>query len=247
MKLKDTMLRRVKPAAKTLKLFDGGGLYLQITPQGGKRWRLKYYFENKEKCLSLGTYPEVSLKEARCQRDEMRKLLARGIDPSTQRQAMKASRADQEANSFEGIAQEWVTRCQSTWTPKHCTLTLRRLERDVFPWLGRLPIAEISASQLLTTLRRVEERGAHETAHRLLSVCGQVFRYAIVTCRAERDIAADLRGALAAVKKKHFAAVVEPKEAGTLLRMIDSYQGSFIVACALKLAPLVFVRPGELR
>lgn len=247
MKLKDTNIRNIKASEKAKKLFDGGGLYLQVTSKGSKRWRLKYRYEGKEKCLSLGIYPEVSLKEAREKRDSMRKLLADGVDPSLHRQAIKNSYIEKSANSFETIAREWISKYASNWTAGYAKKTLRRLEIDLFPWIGNIPITDLTALQLLTTLRRIEKRGVVYTAHRLLNNCGQVFRYAIATGRAERDVSADLRGALSPKKTKHYAATIEPKEVINLLRTIDSYQGTLVVACALRLAPLLFVRPGELR
>ncbi len=247
MKLKDTHIRNIKPGTKLIKLFDGGGLFFQITSSGRKGWRLKYYYEGKEKCLSLGIYPDISLREARERRDEMRKLLANGIDPSAHRQTKKVDSAEMSANSFISIADEWLTKQRTVWTPGHQAKNRRRLERDLLPWLGKEAITNITVPQLLKVLRRVEHRGAIDTAHRLLNICNQIFRYAIATGRAERNIATDLRGALPPVKSGHFAAVIEPKQVGELLRIIDGYQGTFVVACALKLAPLVFVRPGELR
>ncbi len=247
MPLTNITIRNAKPAAKPTKLFDGGGLYLEISPAGGKWWRLKYRIDGKEKRLSLGVYPEVSLKDARDRRDEARKLLANGVDPSENRKAKKAAKVNQIANSFEIIAREWLAKYSATWTENHTTRTMRRLERDVFPWIGTTPIANITAPILLSIMQRVEKRGALETAHRTLSNCGQIFRYAIATGRAERDPSADLRGALSPVKEKHFAAITEPKQVAGLLQTIDTYKGTLIVHCALRLAPLVFVRPGELR
>ena len=201
---------------------------------------------NKEKRLALGVYPEVSLKEARDKRDEARKLLATGVDPAENRKAMKAAQiADSE--TFEVIAREWFAKKKSSWVETNAERVLRRLELNVFPWLGHLPIANIDAPQLLAVLRRIENRGVIETAHRVLQSCGQIFRYAIATGRTRRDLSQDLRGALAPVKSKHFAAIIEPDKIKDLLLAIDAYPGSFIVQSALKLAPLFFVRPGELR
>ena len=247
MPLTNTAIINAKPTQKAFKLFDGGGLYLEVAPAGGKWWRLKYRFEGKEKRLSLGVYPEVSLKDARERRDEARKLLANNVDPSENRKAIKASQLDRAANSFEVIAREWVDKFSGTWSPGHKNRTLRRLELDVFPWIGALPITEITAHKLLSVIQRVEKRGARETAHRSLSNCGQIFRYAVATARAERDPCADLKGALSPVKGSHFAAITEPEKVAEFLRAIDEYKGTFIVHCALRLAPMVFVRPGELR
>ncbi len=247
MSLTDATCKSARPGQKPFKLSDEKGLFLLIAPAGGKWWRLKYRIAGKEKLLSLGTYPEVSLKEARDRRDEARKLLTHGVDPSEQRKAMKTAQADRAANSFEVVAREWYAKQVPTWVSNHGDRVIRRLERDIFPWIGGRPIADIKAPELLSVLRRVENRGAVETAHRALQNCGQVFRYAIATGRAERDIAADLKGALPPVKGGHFSAVTEPKKVAELLRAIEAYQGTFSVQCALKLAPLVFVRPGELR
>jgi integrase len=245
--LTDTAIRKARPSTKPVKLFDERGLYLEVSPAGGKWWRLKYRFEGKENRLSLGIYPDVSLKDARERRDEARTLLADGIDPSGHRKAQKAARTDRAANSFEVIAREWFAKYSPTWAPSHSEKIIQRLEKDIFPWLGDKPIADIMAPELLKVLRRIETRGALDTAHRAHQDCGRIFRYAVATGRAERDPSGDLRGALPPVKGEHFAAIIEPTAIGGLLRAIDGFKGTFIVACALKLAPLFFVRPGELR
>lgn len=247
MPLTDTAVRNAKSADKARKLFDSGGLYLEVAPSGGKWWRLKYRFDGKEKRLSLGVYPDVSLKDARDRRDDARKLLANEIDPSENRKAKKAAKVERAANSFEVVAQEWFAKHSTHWSDNHANRTIRRLERDIFPWIGGLPIATVTAPQLLDAVRRIENRGALETAHRALGNCGQVFRYAVATGRAERDPSGDLRGALPPVKGEHFASVTEPKKAAEVLRALDGYEGTLPVCCALRLAPLVFVRPGELR
>jgi integrase len=234
---------------KPFKLSDEKGLFLLVKPQSdgwGKWWRFKYRFEGKEKLLSLGTYPETSLAQAREKRDEARKQIAAGIDPGENRKAVKAAKAESAANSFEVIAREWGLKKVDNWEEKNHR-SKRMLERNVFPWLGGKPIAEILPKDILACLRRVEDNGTIETAHRTLQICGQVFRYAVATGRADRDITHDLKGALPPAKGEHFAAITEPKEAAELLRAIDGYQGSLPAVCALKLAPLVFVRPGELR
>jgi len=228
-----------------MKLIDGRGLFLLVAPSGGKWWRFRYRFEGKHKLLSLGTYPAVTLKDARVKRDEMRRLLAAGIDPGQARKAEKAARGD--ANSFEAVAREWIGKYAPTWAESHASKIIRRLERDVFPWIGARPVGHITAPELLAVVRRIEQRGALETAHRALRNSGQVFRYAVATGRAERDPAADLRGALPPVKAKHLAAITDPEAVGALLRAIAGYQGSLVTRCALRLAPLTFVRPGELR
>ena len=247
MPLTDVAIRNAKPADKTTRLFDERGLYLEISPSGGKWWRFKYRFEGKEKRLSLGVYPDVGLKDARQRRDDARKLVAADIDPGENRKAQKQARTDKAANSFEVVAREWYAKYEPTWTEGHSSKIIARLERDIFPWIGARPISDLKAPELLACLRRVENRGALETAHRALQNCGQVMRYAIATGRADRDIATDLRGALPPVKPSHHAAITDPKKIAELLRAIDAYEGTFITKCALRLAPLFFVRPGELR
>jgi integrase len=247
MPLTDTAIRNVKPAARTAKLYDQQGMYLEVAPTGGKWWRLKYRFDGREKRLSLGVYPEVGLKEARTRRDEARKLLASGVDPSENRKAIKLGRVDRAANSFEVVTREWFAKFSKDWAPGHQSRVFRLFERDLFPWLGAEPVADVDAKKLLTALRRIEARGALDTAHRALSNCGQVFRYAIATDRAARDPSRDLLGALPPVKGRHFAAVTEPDRLAAVLRAMDGYEGTLPVRCALRLAPMLFVRPGELR
>ena len=247
MALSDTAIRNAKPRAKPFKLFDGGGLYLEVSPPGGKWWRLKYRFGDKEKRFSLGVYPDVSLKDARERRDAARKLLANEIDPSQNRKALRSARADLAANSFELVAREWFAKYSANWAANHSDRIIGRFERDIFPWIGRRPMTELTAPELLAVMRRIESRGALETAHRALGNCSQVFRYAVATGRAVRDPCGDLRGALPPVKGEHFAATTEPKRVAEILRSMDAYQGTLTVRCALNLAPMVFVRPGELR
>ena len=247
MPLTDTAIRNAKPFPKPRRLYDERGLYLEVSPAGGKWWRFKYRFDGKEKRISLGTYPDIKLGAARERRDQNRTLIANGIDPSIHRQTHKQERQNRIANNFEAVAREWFSKRQSTWTESYAFKIKSRLENDIFPWLGARSLSDISAPELLKVIRRIEERGAVDTAHRVLGFCGQIFRYGVATGRAERDPSADLKGALPAVKGAHFAAIVEPKRVGALLRMIDDYHGSFVVRCALRLAPLVFVRPGELR
>jgi integrase len=247
MALTDTAIRKTKPTDKPFKVADEKGLFLLVAPTGGKLWRMKYRFEGKEKLLSFGPYPDMPLIRAREKRDEARKLLADGIDPGEHLKAVKATKTERAANSFEVVAREWYGKYSPNWAEHHGDRILRRFERDIFPWIGSRPIAEVKAPELLAVVRRIESRGALETAHRALANCGQVFRYAIATGRAERDIAPDLRGALPPVKPDNFAAVTDPAKVAMLLRTLDGYQGTLPVACALRLAPLVFVRPGELR
>jgi len=247
MPLSDTAIRTAKPADKPRRLFDGGGLYLEVSPAGGKLWRLKYRHGGKEKRLALGAYPDTGLKDARDKRDAARKLLAAGVDPGEQRKAAKAAGEERAANSFEVVAREWHAKQSATWVELHASRIMLRMENDVFPWLGSRPIADVTAKELLATVNRIVDRGAVESAHRVLQNCGQVLRYAIATGRAERNPAADLRGALPPVKQTHLAAIIEPAAIGGLLRAMDAYNGSLVTKCALRLAPLVFVRPGELR
>ena len=240
-------INQAKPKDKNYRLYDEKGLYLEVSKAGGKLWRLKYRFGGKEKRLAIGPYPEISLKDARATRDEARTQLAAGTDPSEYKKLMKATALSDSANTFEGIAREWHSGQSRVWSPIHTKNVSDRLSRNVFPYLGNKAIADITVPELLQVLRRIEARGAFETAHRVLGNVGEVFRFAIASGRADRNIAVDLKGALQPVKKKHLAAVTDPKRAGELLRMIDSYSGTLTVQCALKLAPLVFVRPGELR
>jgi integrase len=247
MALTVVQVKNAKPREKAYKLADERGLYLLINPNGSKLWKLKYRFAGKEKKLSLGAYPTISLANARDQREDARKKITESIDPGILKNSIKRSKQLAAENSFEAIAREWHAKFSSKWTKEHGERILIRLEQNIFPWIGRRPIKEVTAPEILSALLRVEKRGAVETAHRISQVCGQVFRYAIVTARAERNPAADLRGALAPVKQKHHASITDPIEVGKLLRAIDSYEGHFVTKCALQLAPLFFVRPGELR
>lgn len=249
--LTEAQIRSVKTTDKPLKLFDGGGLYLLVNPNGGRWWRLKYRHVGRERGISLGVYPDVTLKDARARRDEARRLISNGIDPSAERKDLKAARE----HTFEVVAREWLT-LQET-PPAHSKLaalapatlakTRYQLESLLIPEIGSQPIAEIDAPRLLDALRKIEARGTHETAHRTKQLAGRVFRYAIATGRAQHDPSGALRGALAPVVVQNRAAITEPIRIGELLRAIDGYQGQLSTASALKLAPLVFVRPGELR
>jgi hypothetical protein len=246
MPLNDLRVRTSKAKEKPYKLSDADGLYLLVTEKGHKWWRFRYRFESKEKLLSLGTYPEISLADARTRRDEARKQVAHGIDPGAVRKSMKQAETA-ETETFEVIAREWHTKFTPTWTSIHAATIMSRLERDLFPWMGKRPINEIRAPELLAVLRRVESRGALETAHRIRTIAGQIFRYAVATGRAERDCSGDLKGALPQPRESHHAAITDPKEVAPFLRALDGYEGHFVVKCALRLAPLFFVRPGELR
>lgn len=197
--------------------------------------------------MSMGVYPDVGLKAARDKRDEARRLVADGINPMEHRKLHKAAKLEQASNSFEVVAREWFSKFSPNWAASHASKMLRRLERDIFPWLGKRPIAEIPPRELLQTVKRIENRGALETAHRALQNCSQVFRYAVAHGLCERDPSGDLRGALPPVKGRHFAAITDPAGVAKLLQSFDEFKGSFVVLCALRLSPLLFVRPGELR
>lgn len=245
--LTDRAIKNLKPKIKVARYFDGGGLYLEVSPKGGKWWRFKYRFLGKEKRISVGVYPDVGLKRARELKTEYRKQVAKGIDPSEHRKISNANEIALSENTFELIAREWLPKHGKNWSANHQKGTLRRLERDIFPWLGNKPISKINPQDVLGCARRMEDRGALETAHRILQNCSQIFRYAVATGRLDRDPTTDLRGALSPTKETHFPAITDPKLVGELLRAFEGYQGTFIVKCALKIAPLVFVRPGELR
>jgi integrase len=244
--LSEIKVRTAKPKEKPYKLSDVDGLFLFVSRGGGKWWRFKYRFEGKEKLLSLGTYPEISLVDARQRRDEARRQVAHGIDPAAVRKAQKQADTSQ-TETFEVIAREWHAKFTNQWSEGHAATTMRRMVLDLFPWMGGRPISEIKAPELLAVLRRVESRGVLETAHRIRTIAGQVFRYAVATGRAERDISGDLKGALPPPQVKHHAAIIDPKEIAPLLRAIEGYNGGFVVKSALRLSPMFFVRPGELR
>jgi len=243
MSLTHLKIRKAKPKERPYKLTDERGMYLLVSPNGGKWWRFDYRFEGRRKTLSLGTLPDVPLKEARRKRDEARTLLESGVDPSSYRSSIKASAQ----NTFEAVAREWYEKYRGQWAPSHATKTLGRLEKDLLPWVGSRPITSIEPPELLRVLRRVESRGALETAHRIHQIASRVFRYGVATGRCLRDPTTDLRGALPPTQSTHFATITDPKDVGGLLRAIDGFQGSAITCLALRLAPLVFVRPGELR
>lgn len=263
MPLTDRQIRSVKPQDKPLRLFDSGGLYLEVSPAGGRWWRFKYRFGGKEKRFSLGVYPDVPLasrveadnengkrrtiKGARDLRDEARALLASGVDPSAQRKTDKREKKLRETNGFEAVAREWYAKRAQQWAPKHASDVLRRLEVNLFPEIGDKPIGEITAPVLLAAIRKIEHRGAYELAHRVLSVAGQVFRYGVASGRCERDPAPDLRGALTPAKSKNQPAVAA-EELPALLRAIDGYGelGDKLTGHALRLLALTFVRTNEL-
>jgi integrase len=247
MPLTDRAIRSVKPIDRPLRLFDGEGMYLEVATSGGKWWRFKYRFGGKEKRLSLGVYPDTSIRDARDARTEARKLLAKGVDPSERRKADKRVAATRATNSFEAVAREWYTKQSHTWVATHAADVARRMESNLFPELGNKPIAEITAPALLATVRKIEHRGAHDLAHRVLQVASQIFRYGVATGRCDRDPAPDLRGALTPHKARNQAAVT-PDELPVLLRAIERYGelGDKITGYALRLMALTFVRTGEL-
>ena len=241
MRLSEIKLRNLKPETKQYKIYDGQGLYVIVTPKGKKYFRYDYRFQGKRKTISLGVYPTVSLKEARKKLIKVKYLLAEGLDPVAQRGGKKSS------DCFEPVAREWFGIKRKAWTDKHARTVIRRLETFVFPFIGNMPLAQITPPLLLEVLRKIELQGKYETAHRVHQICGQIFRFAIATGKAERDPAADLRGALVTPKPRRMPTILEPAQIGELLRAIDGYEGYFAVKYALKLAPLVFVRSGELR
>ena len=247
MPLTDTAIRKAKSADKPQRLFDGGGMYLEISPAGGKLWRLKYRYGGKEKRLALGTYPDTSLADARERRDAARKLLAMGVDPGEQRRAQKAAGEERAANSFEVIALEWLAVKQPEWTPGQFGKERDRLENHVFPRIGALPIANIGVAEIRPLLAHVVKQGHIEQAHRLRHQLSRVFRFAVATERASRDPAHDLRDTLPARNPKNHPTITDPKQVGELMRAIGGFTGTFPVKCALQLAPLWFCRPGEIR
>jgi len=247
MKLSDAAIRSAKPTDRERKLFDGNGLYLLIAPNGGKRWRWKYRFGGKEKVLALGVYPAVSLKDARQKREEADAQRRAGIDPGVQKQAIKAAIRAEVSNTFEVVAREWFAQQSIVWAVTHRRHTMAYLEKDIYPLIGGIPVGGVRPPQLLEALRRIESRGAPSAAKKMRQTCGQIFRYAIATGRADYDAAAGLRDALSPKVVKNFASIKEPKIIGALLRDIEMYTGNLIVRFALRVAPYVFVRPGELR
>lgn len=247
-RLTATAIKAAKPKEKTYRMSDGGGLYLEVSKTGSRYWRMKYRYGGKEKRLSFGVYPAVSLASAREMRDEAKRQLAQDIDPSAAKRIARQQGMQVSANTFIAVAVEWLEKVhQHDVVPAHYDRNKRRLERDAFPIIGKRPIVEITPPELLACLRRIEDRGHIETAHRVKTLCGQVFRYGISTGRVERDPTPDLRDALRPSKTKHHAAITDPTEVAALLRAIEGYGGQPTTIAALKLAPLVFTRPGELR
>lgn len=235
------------PGKARARLTDSGGFYLETSPSGYKRWFWKYYFSGKEKRLALGAYPTVPLKQARSDRDLAKRTLQSGSDPSKRRQIERLEAQQREANTFEEVARELHVAKTSGWSKQYADRGLERMEKDLFPWIGPVPLPEITAPMLLNTLRRIENRGAKETAHTLRQTAGQVFRYGIVTGRCERNPAPDLQGALQTLNVKHMAAILEPAQAGALMRGVHEYPGQPVTRAALILSALLFQRPGNMR
>jgi integrase len=248
--LTDLQIKKAKPKEKDYKLSDGGGLYLLITPSGGKLWRFDYSFEGKRKTLFLKSYPEKTLSDVRKDRDDARSLLANGVDPGAILKAQKVQvqlQVEHGANSFEKVAREWFSKNEPVWSDAHIKTIKSRLERDVYPVIGSRPIAEITRGEVIALIRRVEARGVIETADRIKIYCGQIFRYALNLELIPHNPVTDMRDVLTKRESGHHAAITDPKKLSGLMRAIDDFDGSFIVKCALKIAPLVFARPGELR
>lgn len=247
MPLTDVAVRNAKPKQKPYKLSDERGLFLLVSTSGAKCWRLKYRILGKEKKLSIGLYPELSLSVARQKRDEARQLISEGIDPAILKQVTKRSKLAAAKNTFELIAREWYVKNLSSWNENHSDRILRRLENNIFPWIGNRPITEITPPELLGVLQKIEDRKAYETAHRARSNCGKIFQYAIASGLAEKNPAKELKDALRPVITKHFASITDLKGIGDLIRDINNYKGHFVTQCALRILPYVFVRHGEIR
>lgn len=253
-------LKAIKPGDTRRRLSDGAGLYLLFFVNGGSHgWRLDYTFQGRRKTLSLGTYPAIGLSAARQKAEEARRLVNAGADPSAARQHQRQSVAKQREidklvhaglpvpGSFEAVAREWYSKHEPAWAASHAEKIIRRLERDVFPWLGKKPMQALKPADLLQVLKRVEARGAIETTHRVQQNCSQVFRYAVALGLVESDPCRDLRGALPPWRPEHYPTLTDPRRVGELLRDIDAYEGGLVTRCAMQLSPLLFVRPGELR
>ena len=248
MALTDTFVKNTKPTGKPAgdKYRDGGGMYLLVNASG-RYWRMDYRFSEKRKTLAFGVYPDVTLAEARARRDKARKLLAKGIDPNAAKKQAKQETAAAAANTFEAVAREWLAKTAGDRMESTHGKVTTWLEKDVFPFIGTIPISTIGPRDVLGALRHMEGRGALDSVQRVKQICGQVFRYAVATGSAERDVTQDLKGALAKHAPENFAAITDPKQAGNLMRSIFAYTGHPYTVAALKLSPLVFVRPGELR
>jgi len=246
MSLTDAKIKGAKPRIKTYTLIDGDGLYLEVNPKGRKWWRFRYQKDGRRNRLSLGVYPHISLKEARLERDRLKRQIAKGIDPSLKRKEEKRKAGASEA--YEAICREWFVKQEPGWSERHAKTTMERMGKNIFPFIGTRPISDLGVEDMLGVVQRCERRGAIETARRIRQIMSQVFRYAIAAGRAERDPAADIKDVIPPARKvKHHASITDPKKIKSLLRAIDGFDGTFVVHCALKFAPLVFVRPGELR
>jgi integrase len=247
MALTNIQVKQAKAQDRPYKLADGKGMYLYVTTKSQKYWRLDYRFGGKRKTLALGVYPDISLADARAKCNDAKKQISNDLDPNDTKRIAKVTKTQSQENSFKALALEWFAQRQSPWSESHRERVDRMLHKELFPQLGRRPVGEITSPELLSCLRLIEARGVLETAKRAKQVAGQVFRYAVVTGKADRDPSVDLKDALATPIRKHFTAITEPKEVGKLLLMLDDYQGTPEVATALKLAPLFFCRPKELR
>lgn len=246
--LTDIQVKNAKPKEKTYTLADGGGMYLEVAPTGSRTWRMAYRQPNgKNTRLTFGTYPLMSLAEARSKRDEARKLRSEGTDPAQAKREAKRAMNDAAIHTFELVARQWLEKTATDRADSTQQKNASWLEKNIFPEFGSRPISEITPRDVLVALQKIEARGAIESAHKIKQLCGQVFRFAIASGLAERDVTADLRGALASIPASHYAAITEPAEVAKLLRSIHAYSGGPYAAAALKLSPLVFQRPGELR
>ena len=245
--LTDTQPRNAKPKGKPYRLTDGRGLYLLVSKEGSKYWRMDYRFLDKRKTLAFGKYPDISLGDARKKCTEARALIQKGIDPGENKKAQKAAKKEAAVNSFEVIAREWLINKSNNLTPRTAKNMTWMLETNVFPWIGGMPISELKTQDFLKVLKRIEEKDLLDTLRKVRGYCSQIMRYATETGRAESDPVIFSKSAFKTPKTRHMAAITDPRQVAELLRMIDSYTGTFPVACALKIAPYVFVRPGELR
>ena len=247
MALTELAIKNAKATGKKFKLHDEKGMYVHVTPSGSKYFRLDYRFAGARKTLALGVYPETSLKEARDKRDAARKLLDEGVNPSEAKKAKKLHQIAEAANTFQAVASEWHEKMKSKWSADHAARKWHYLKKDVLPTFGNTPIKNITARELLTLLEKIQARGAIDIAHRVKWICGEVFRYGIYTDRCDRDPSQDLKNALIPTTSKHMPTITDPDKVGELLRAIDGYQGDITTRCALKLAPYVMLRPGEIR
>lgn len=247
MTLRDTACRNAKPQEKPYRLYDEQGLYLEVQPSGSRYWRWKYRFQGKEKRLALGVYPSVGLMDARRKRDAARELLAQGHDPSVQKRMAKLISHLDHQHTFQSVAQQWLAVREQSWAPEYTRTVRQRLELNAYPWLGKLPITAISTPMLVDNLQRMTKRGAAETARRVAQIYKQIFDFANAAGITQPNQIGNLSRTLPAKRVKHFAAVTDAESLGQLLRAMDSYSGTFPVCCALRLAPMLFCRPGELR